>query len=80
MDMFSTHYTFHEKKYIALYVYSDIEPGSQMARAPTRRAEAVGAPKCSIPLKIWLEVNSFKGTLSWLSKVYARIPLAYRTF
>lgn len=61
MDMFSTHHTCHGKKYIALFVYSDTEPGSQMARAPTRRAETVGAPECSIPLKIWLEVTVLKG-------------------
>lgn len=61
MDMFSTHHTFHGKKYIALYVDSDMEPGSQMARAPTRRAETVGAPKCSVPLKIWLEITALKG-------------------
>lgn len=59
--MFSTHHTCHGKKYIALCVYSDIEPGSRMARAPTRRSEAVGAPKCSIPVKIWLEVTVLKG-------------------
>lgn len=59
--MFSSHHNFHWKKYIAFYVYSDIEPGSQMARAPTRRAETVGASKRSIPLKIWLEVTVLKG-------------------
>lgn len=61
MDLFSTHHTFYGKKYISLYVYSDNEPGSQMARAPTRRAETVGAHKCSVPLKIWLEVTVLKG-------------------
>lgn len=61
MDLFSTHHTFHGKKDIALYVDARIKPGSQMARALTRTAKTVGAPKCSIPLKIWLEVTVLKG-------------------
>lgn len=53
---------FHGKKYVALYVYSPIEPGSHMARAPTRASsETVGAPRCSIPLEIWLAFTVLKG-------------------
>lgn len=62
---FSTYHTSHGKKYIALCVYSRIEPGSQMARAPTRTAETVGAQTCSIPLKIGLEVTVLKGHCHW---------------
>lgn len=72
MVLFSTHRTFH-----ALYVYSHTEPGSQMARAPTRTAETVGAPKCSVPLKICLEVTVLKGHchgyLKYMQYIY--IPL-----
>lgn len=65
---FSTHHTSHGKKYIALYVCSRIEPGSQMARAPTRTAETVGTHKCSVHLKIRLEVTVLKGHCHWYLK------------